>query len=79
MSGGGGNDVLIDFDCHTDSRLSGGSGDDHIESWDSSFEGSPCSEYGGLDADTVAGGAGEDDAVVNQGDIVTSIESIDQR
>jgi Ca2+-binding RTX toxin-like protein len=79
MSGGRGNDVLIDLDCYTDSRLSGGRGDDHIESWNSSFKGSPCSEYGGLDADTVAGGAGEDDAVVNQGDIVTATESIEQR
>jgi Ca2+-binding RTX toxin-like protein len=79
MSGGRGNDLLIDLDCYSDSRLSGGRGDDHIESWNSSFKGSPCSEYGGLDADTVAGGAGEDDAVVNQGDIVTGTESIEQR
>jgi Ca2+-binding RTX toxin-like protein len=79
MSGGGGNDVLIDLDCGSDSQLSGGSGDDHIESWNSSFEGSPCSEYGGLDADTVTGGGGHDEALVNQGDIITSTETVEQR
>jgi Ca2+-binding RTX toxin-like protein len=79
MLGGGGNDVLVDFDCNTDSRLSGGSGNDRIESWFSNHEGSPCSEYGGLDADTVTGGGGHDEALVNLGDIVTGTESIEQR
>jgi Ca2+-binding RTX toxin-like protein len=79
MYGDGGNDVLLDYDCTTDSRLAGGGGDDRLESYHSSFEGSDCSEYGGLDSDTVVGGDGQDTALVNEGDVVTGAESVDLR
>ena len=79
MYGDGGNDVLLDYDCTSDSRLAGGGGDDRLESYHSSFEGSDCSEFGGLDADTVVGGDGTDTALVNQGDVVTGAETVDVR
>lgn len=79
MHGGSGNDVLIDFDCSSDSRLSGGRGDDRLESYFYNFEGTTCSEYGALDADTVIGGGGQDTALVNQGDIVSGTETVQPR
>lgn len=79
MYGDGGNDVLLDYDCTSDSRLAGGGGDDRLESYHSSFEGSDCSEFGGLDADTVVGGDGMDTALVNQGDVVIGAETVDVR
>lgn len=80
MFGGSGNDVLIDLDCYVDSHLSGGSGNDHVEAYFSNNEGTNCSFFEWLlDADTVTGGSGHDEALVNQGDIVTSTETVAQR
>lgn len=79
MYGDGGNDVLIDLTCTSNSRLSGGGGDDRLESYFDNYEGSNCSEYGGLDTDTVVGGDGRDTAVVNQGDIVSGTETVQRR
>jgi Ca2+-binding RTX toxin-like protein len=78
MYGDAGNDVLLDLDCTTDSRLAGGGGDDLLESWFHNFEGTACSEIG-LDSDTVVGGDGQDTALVNEGDVVTGAESVDLR
>lgn len=77
MYGNGGNDVLEDFKCGSDSLLSGGPGDDDLMSSFDSFEGSPCSGMGPdfMDADRVQGGDGNDEARVNDGDVVTEVES----
>lgn len=79
MRGDGGNDVLIDFDCTGKSWLSGGSGDDRLESFYSNEEGINCPEAGALTADTVVGGDGLDTAIVNQGDIVSGVETVRRR
>jgi hypothetical protein len=79
MSGDGGDDVLADFDCSSDSRLSGGIGDDRLESYFSNLEGTTCSDSGTLDADTVVGGDGRDSALVNPGDIVSGTETVQRR
>ena len=78
MRGGVGNDVLTDLVCGTDSRLSGGDGDDRLMSSVDSFEGTTCSDpfFDFLDADRVRGGEGNDDAVVNEGDVVTGTENV---
>lgn len=79
MYGNSGNDVLVDYDCSSDSLLSGGIGDDRLESYFSNIEGTTCSDSGLLDADTVVGGDGQDSALVNRGDIVTGTETVRRR
>jgi Ca2+-binding RTX toxin-like protein len=79
MYGNGGDDVLTDYDCSSDSRLSGGAGADRLESYFSNIEGTTCSEAGLLDSDTVVGGDGPDSAVVNNGDIVIGVETVQRR
>lgn len=79
MYGEGGNDVLVDYDCGSDSRLVGGGGDDRLKSWFSNSEGAACSEVGFEDHDTVVGGDGVDDAVVSPGDVVTGAETTEVR
>ena len=78
MYGDGGNDVLTELVCGTDSLLSGGPGDDQMSSYFDNFQGTNCSDFGGdfLDADRVRGGDGNDSARVNVGDIVTDTESV---
>ena len=74
----GGNDVLEDWDCATDSLLAGGPGDDRMISYRDSSEGGNCSDplFNALDADRVRGGDGNDTARVNPGDIVTDTERV---
>lgn len=79
MFGDAGDDVLADYDCSSDSRLSGGIGDDRLESYFSNLEGMTCSASGTLDADEVTGGDGQDSALVNRGDIVTGTETVERR
>ena len=78
MYGNGGNDVLEDWDCATDSLLAGGPGDDRMISYRASSEGGDCSDplFNALDADRVRGGDGNDTARVNPGDIVTDTERV---
>ncbi len=77
MYGNGGNDVLHDWDCDTDSLLSGGPGDDQVVSYRDSSEGGNCTEpWNRLDADRVRGGDGSDTARVNPSDIVTDTERV---
>ena len=76
MYGEGGNDVLVDFDCASDSRLAGGGGDDRLKSFFYNEQGASCSDAGTLDADHVLGGDGEDFARVNPGDVVTDTETV---
>ena len=79
MYGDGGNDVLVDYDCSTDSRLAGGTGDDRLKSFFYNLARTTCSEAGTLDADTVVGGDGVDLARVNPGDVVTTSETVERR
>lgn len=79
MSGDRGDDVLLDYDCGSDSRLLGGRGDDRLESWFNNLKGIPCSESGNLDSDTVVGGGGQDSAVVNKDDVVNGAETVQRR
>ncbi len=79
MYGDSGNDVLVDYDCSTDSRLSGGTGDDRLRSFYYNLARTTCSEFGVLDADRVVGGDGQDLAWVNPGDVVTTIETVERR
>lgn len=79
MFGGPGNDVLRDFDCSSDSRLSGGNGDDRLESYFSNSEGTSCSEAGFADADVVNGNDGEDAAILSPGDVVSNVERVERR
>lgn len=79
MFGNGGDDVLVDLECATDSRLSGGPGRDRLESYEQGSEGVTCTELGILDSDRVSGGEGRDSAVVNEGDAVRDTESVETR
>ena len=79
MFGDGGDDVLLDLTCSINSRLSGGGGNDRLKSFFENFEGMPCSESGILDADVVNGNDGVDSAIVNDGDVVSNTEVVEQR
>ena len=79
MSGNGGDDTLFDLDCSGDSRLSGGTGNDRLETYFSNVEGTTCSDSGIRDADTVLGGDGRDSAMVNRGDVVSGTETVQRR
>ena len=76
MHGGRGNDVLVDYDCGSDSRLSGGIGDDRLRSFFYNLQRTTCTDSGVLDADRVLGGVGQDLARVNVGDVVTDTETV---
>jgi Ca2+-binding RTX toxin-like protein len=79
MYGDSGNDVLTDYDCSSDSLLSGGVGDDRLESYFSNVVGTTCSDAGLLDADRVVGGDGQDSARVSEGDLVIDTETVRRR
>jgi Ca2+-binding RTX toxin-like protein len=74
LYGGPGSDDVIDLECgHT--LLSGGGGDDYLESWWSSYGGVDCNNG---QADKVLGEAGDDTAQVNAVDSVRSVEHVTQ-
>ncbi len=75
LYGGRGADEVIDLECDGPTLLSGGPGNDYLESWSSSFEGySDACDYG--IADRVIGGDGTDTAKTDELDIVTTVESL---
>jgi Ca2+-binding RTX toxin-like protein len=73
--GQGGNDDLVDWECSV-TYLSGGAGNDHIESYRSSFEGQTCDRLDGSRSpgDTVVGGSELDEALLSYADQVTGVE-----
>jgi Ca2+-binding RTX toxin-like protein len=82
MYGGGGSDTLLDLTCRFDSRLYGGPANDSIESYFDNFDGTPCSDRAVFDdpgSDFVSGGDGSDAVVVNLGDRLAGVESVEIR
>ena len=77
--GDAGADTLTDTEC-SPTYLNGGSGNDYIESWSSSFNGwhaNVCAtDYGSSSADTVVGGTEIDTAQVDRYDSVTGVEHV---
>jgi Ca2+-binding RTX toxin-like protein len=73
-----GNDTILDLGCGT-SQLFGGEGADHMESYFSNQEGTPCSEAGLDEPSVLIGGFGHDSAIVNQADQVKSVEEVSIR
>lgn len=74
MYGDAGADQLYDVECSA-TLLNGGSGDDYMESWSSSFEGwhgNVCNFV----ADQVVGSTGIDTAQVDRLDSVTTVERL---
>jgi Ca2+-binding RTX toxin-like protein len=70
-----GADTLYDTECDGPTLLSGGPGDDHLESYESSYYGGDC----GTVADQIAGDTGADTAVVDDPDTVTGVETLTRR
>lgn len=72
-----GGDTLLDLECDGPTRLFGGSGDDTIESYLSSFDGANCGDWtGSNDPDRVFGGHGADAATVLDNDTVRGVEDL---
>jgi hypothetical protein len=79
--GGPGDDSLTDDEC-SPTVLRGGTGNDYIESWTSSFDGygsCTCTYYSPEDwskvADTVDGGPGNDSGKNDHADHITTVEN----
>ena len=80
MYGNGGDDVLIDLTCMDETRMQGGPGDDHFESYIEGFQGGACSTHTASSArDTLVGGLGLDDAIISPHDTTTEIETVEVR
>lgn len=74
--GDAGADTIIDEECDGPTTLNGGSGNDYLESWSSSFEGwhgNVCSDNW-TTADVLTGGTGTDTAQADKYDKVTYVE-----
>jgi Ca2+-binding RTX toxin-like protein len=75
--GQGGNDRLFDEECGGPTLLSGGWGNDHLESFVLSIEGMLCAEiYLPLIGDRVNGGLGTDTATTDEPDTVWNVEAL---
>ena len=75
LYGQGGADQIVDEECDGPTLLSGGAGNDYLESWSSSFEGygeNVCNVVG----DHVIGGLGSDTAKVDGLDSVRRVEHV---
>jgi Ca2+-binding RTX toxin-like protein len=72
LSGGGGADRVIDTECDGPTILTGGAGNDYLESWWSSFHGNICDQV----SDKVNGGGGTDTAKVDRRDSVVYVERL---
>jgi len=77
LSGGEGNDELYEGSCVHPSSLYGGPGNDHLEAYYFSYEGSSCAGYGR--SDRIFGDSGFDTAEVNPEDTVRSVERVTRR
>ena len=72
LYGGDGADHLTVGSCHDVQRLYGGPGNDRLEAWMFSYEGTSCA-YTGV-SDRVQGDGGFDTAIVNRADRVFTVE-----
>ena len=70
--GDAGDDTLYDTEC-SPSVLSGGAGEDYLESYADSYEGGTCAA--GV-ADRIIGGPGDDSAKIDTPDVVRSTEHV---
>lgn len=75
LLGNAGADTLIDAECDGPTLLDGGTGNDYLESWSSSFDGwhgSLCDSV----TDRVIGNGGTDTAEVDRRDYVSTVERL---
>ena len=80
MYGHGGDDVLTDWTCMEETKMRGGPGDDHFESYIDGYEGGACSSHTDSSGrDLLGGGLGVDDAIISPHDRTTEIETVEIR
>lgn len=75
LEGGPGPDSIFDQECDS-TTIHGNGGDDYIQSYQSSFAGEPCTDFGDLQGDLITGNAGDDTVDGSPADTIKTAEHV---